>query len=280
MTDQVYAPTDADVVSFRREGWLKLPGLLYRDELEYLRECYEQEEQLGETAFTGQQPGGDEGLKAAFAYQAHPNYRKMWRQSLDLRLRYEGLQPIVARLARFAAGFMGCDDVRVMMDRTFTKPSAKKGSRESVWHQDLPFLPVDRRGLLTFWIAVEDAPLEVGPLRFVPRSHRLGPLGKIDIASHEFTVGELLRDDDLELVGEPVCVPLRAGEATLHDGLTLHGSPENVSDRDRRAWTVVFIPAATLWTGAPHPNAALNEILNAGGMAPNSPYDHPQFLIA
>jgi ectoine hydroxylase-related dioxygenase (phytanoyl-CoA dioxygenase family) len=268
--------THDQVSHFRREGWIKMPQLLTADELADVRVvCLEEEaEEPNTIAYTGQ-ASGDERLARAYKYQAHPNYRKMWRTSFDLRLRHAVLLPIVRRLSEHAKELIGTDEVRVMADRTFVKPPAQEGSRQSVWHQDLPFLPVDRRGLLTFWIAVEDVPMEVGPLRFVPGSHRLGPLGRIEISEHEYEVEDLLREDDLELVGDPVTVPLLAGDATVHDGLMLHGSPENVSDRPRRAWTVVFMPAATRYTGAPHPNASLNEL----EMAPNEPFNNEQFLV-
>ncbi len=270
------ALSQEQVRTYRTEGWLELPKLLTDEELATVRQICLAEEAEESTAgtYTGQ-ASGDERLARAYKYQAHPNYKKMWRTSFDLRLRHDALRPIVARLGELAKELIGTDDVRVFADRTFVKPPAQEGSRQSVWHQDLPFLPVDRRGLLTFWMAVEDVPLEVGPLRFVPRSHRVGPLGRLEIATKEFEVSDLLREEELDLVGEPVTVPLQAGGATVHDGLMLHGSPANVSDRPRRAWTVVYMPGSTLWTGGPFPNASMNEL----SMFQNEPFDDEQFRI-
>ena len=81
-----------------------------------------------------------------------------------------------ARPARKDTVCLGEDDVRVFWDKTFVKPAATEGTRESVWHQDFPYNPIDRRGMLTIWVAIEDVPAEAGALRFVPGSHRLGPL--------------------------------------------------------------------------------------------------------
>ena len=129
--------------------------------------------------------------------------------------------------------------------------------------------------MLTIWIAIEDVPAEAGALRFVPGSHRLGPLGRLDLVSEEHTPRDLLRDDDMGLVGEPVTVPLKAGEATVHDALTLHGAGPNTSTRPRRAWTVVYLPASTLYTGGPHPQEGINSL----GLTPFEPFDHPRFRV-
>ena len=254
---------------FRREGWVKLPKLLSDEELDGLRRVYEAEERSGESTLTGEV--GDD----RFAYQRHPNMQRMWTNRIDLRLRWPELHPIVARYADVACELIGCDEVRVFWDKTFTKPPQAEGTRQSVWHQDWPYNPIDRRGFLSVWIAVDDVTEEMGAIRFVPGSHRLGPLGRFDLVGEEHGWADVLRPEDLELVDDPVTQPLAAGEATVHDGLTLHGAGENLSDVPRRAWTIIFIPAETLWTGGPHPHADNN----VPGMQVYEPFDDERFLV-
>jgi len=148
----------------------------------------------------------------------------MWSNAFDLRLRFGVVADIVARLADVARALLGDDDVKVFWDKTFVKPPASEGTRESVWHQDFPYNPIDRRGMLTIWVALEDVPAESGALRFVPRSHHLGPLGRLDLVSQDYELDDILRSDDFDLVGDAVTVPLLAGDATAHDALTLHGA--------------------------------------------------------
>ena len=112
-------------------------------------------------------------------------------------------------------------------------------------------------------------------MRFVPGSHRLGPLVRFDLVGREHAWDEGLRPEDLELVSDPVVVPLAAGEATVHDGLTVHGAGENLSEQPRRGWTIIFIPAETRWTGGPHPHAANN----IAGMALGDTWDDPRFHV-
>jgi ectoine hydroxylase-related dioxygenase (phytanoyl-CoA dioxygenase family) len=264
--------TPEAVTRFRREGWLKLPRLLPIADVARVNEIYLIEEATGASKLMGDVAGDDDDR---FAYQRHPNMAKMWSNRIDLRLRWPELQRVVALYASVARSLMGADDVRVFWDKTFTKPTAAEGTRESVWHQDWPYNPIDRRGFISVWFAVTDVTAEMGAMRFVPGSHRLGPLGRFDLVGDEHTWDFALRPEDRELVREPVTVPLAAGEVTVHDGLTLHGAGPNLSTEPRRGWTMIFIPADTRWTGGPHPHADNN----IAGMAMNDTFDDERFLV-
>lgn len=266
------AATPERVSSFRRQGWVRLPRLLDDDELARVHEIYLIEEDTGSSALMGDVTDDDD---ARFAYQRHPNMKRMWSNRIDLRLRWPELQRVVALYGAIARELIGTDDVRVFWDKTFTKPTAAEGSRQSVWHQDYPFNPIDRRGFLSVWFAVEEVTAEMGAMRFVPGSHRLGPLGRFDLIGDEHEWDAVLRPEDRELVGEPVTQPLGAGEATAHDGLTLHGAGPNLTDRPRRGWTMIFIPSDTRWTGGPHPHADNN----IEGMELNGTFDDDRFLV-
>lgn len=264
------ALTGEEVTRYRREGFLRLPRIVDDAELATFAAICRSTEDEPLSGLTGHV----EVEAGRFAYQTDDRYRRMWTNSFDLRLRFPEVMDLVARLAGVARALVG-EDVRVFWDKTFVKPPAHLGTRDSVWHQDFPYNPIDRRGMLTVWLAVEDVSPESGALRFVPRSHRLGPLGRVDLVSNNWTVEELLRPDDLEVVGAPVTVALSAGEATVHDALTLHGAGPNQSDRPRRAWTAVFLPASTRYTGGPHPQ----EGIDALGLVPFEPFDHSRFLV-
>ena len=84
---------------------------------------------------------------------------------------------------------------------------------------------------------------------------------------------DYLYDGHLEEVGEIASYSLRAGEAVIHDGLTLHGSQTNRSDRTRRGWACVFFPADTQYTGMPRLES------DGLGLLPFQPFDHPRFPI-
>ena len=274
-TETVRVATPEDVATFRCDGFLRIGRVVEPAELADLQRIAVAEESGAPSGLAGDQADVDPALAVTYGYHRDPKYRQMWSNAFDLRLRHPELHPIVRRCGEIARALIGTDDVRVFWDKTFSKPPIQDGTRQSVWHQDWPYLPIDRRGFLAFWIAVEDVSVASGAMRFVPRSHRLGPLGRLDLVGREHELEDILRPDDLAVVGEPVTIPLSAGEATVHDGLTLHGAGPNLSDRPRRGWSIVFLPGDTLWTGGPHPHAELNRYLDEV----NGPFDHPRFHL-
>ncbi len=265
--------SDADVRSYRENGFLHIRNLLTPEELSTVRRVCLESEHCDARRLAGQsRPESDDGKQ--FPHQANDKYLSMFRSDLDLRFTFAELRPVVRKLGGYARRLLDTDDVRVMWDKTFVKPSKAEGTRETVWHQDLPYIPVDRRGLMTFWLPTEDVTIESGAMRFVPGSHRLGPLGRIDLVGNEHRVEDLLTAEDLALVQQPVSVPIAAGDATVHDGLTLHGAHPNLTDTPRRVWACLFIPASTLWNGSPisHDNFL------GYGLKPFQPFNHPDLM--
>ena len=264
----------AIVKTYRRDGVVKLPRLIGDAELKLLQDVctavFEAKDKTVKLAGQSDGKGSD-----VYGYQSHPNYKKMWSNEFDLRLRHPELKPLINRFARAVSELLGDDDPRLLWDKTFTKPPVTAGTRQTVWHQDLPQVPVDRRGLLTVWIGVWDVPEEAGAMRFVPRSKMLGPLGRVDFIGKEHTVESLMTPEDKEIVGDPFTIPLLAGEATVHDGLTLHGAGPNNSTKPRVGWTLLFVPGKTVWTGNPWPQTDMNEL----GMKPYQTIDHPRFRV-
>ena len=263
------------VKTYRREGVAKLPRLMSDEELKLLQDTCtgvfaEKNKSVTVVGQSAGKPGSD-----IYGYQSHPNYKKMWSNEFDLRLNHPELMPLINRFGRAVSELLGDEDPRLLWDKTFTKPPVTVGTRQTVWHQDLPQVPVDRRGLLTVWIAVWDVPAEAGAMRFVPRSKMLGPLGRVDFIGREHTADELLTAEDKEIVGDPFTIPLLAGEATVHDGLTLHGAGPNNSTNPRVGWTLLFVPSKTVWTGNPWPQTDMNEM----GMKPYQTIDHPRFRL-
>jgi ectoine hydroxylase-related dioxygenase (phytanoyl-CoA dioxygenase family) len=201
------------------------------------------------------------------------DYKRILDRRGDLRLSFPELRPIVAKTAAIAQRLLD-EEVRVIYDLCFMKPSAENHSKATGWHQDLPYVPIDRRGLLTIWIALIDVLPESGALQFLPGSHRLGPLGRLDLRE-DIRLTDLLRADDYAFVSNPVTVSLRAGEATVHDGLTLHGSHPNATSVQRLSWALRFIPANTRWLGGPLAIDGLEET----GMRPFDTFDDSRFLV-
>ena len=95
------------------------------------------------------------------------------------------------------------------------------GSPGTGYHQDYSYQPFDRKGSMTFWIALVDMTPEMGPLRYLRGSHREGPLGLSGRQDIRDTYPQLR---EAEVVGGQA---LKAGDAQAHWELTVHGAAPN-----------------------------------------------------
>lgn len=108
--------------------------------------------------------------------------------------------------------------------------------KETGWHQDRGVARevADDSEMLTVWIAITDATLENGCLKVVPYSHLDG------LAVH--CMLDHLRIPDELLAGEPLAVPIKAGDAIFMHCDTQHGSLPNTSDTIRWSFDLRYQP--------------------------------------
>ncbi|MCL4204628.1 MAG: phytanoyl-CoA dioxygenase family protein [Pirellulaceae bacterium] len=109
------------------------------------------------------------------------------------------------------------------------------------FHQDMAYwvdLP-DRRAV-SCWIALDEAIVDNGCMWFAPGSHRL------PLRQHRWhgKSGGALECDGSE--AECVCVPLKPGSCTFHNGGVMHYSRRNTTAVHRRALIVNFRPEAMI----------------------------------
>jgi hypothetical protein len=142
------------------------------------------------------------------------------------------------RLVVVARQLLG-PDARFSFDHSILKPAASAAA--TPWHQDEAHH--DHRHLryaqVSFWLALQDTPLGLGCMRYIPQSDR-GPLlahrrVDDDPRVHALECPTSLFDESLA-----VAEPVTAGSCILHDGRTLHSALPNVSDRERLAYIVAF----------------------------------------
>jgi len=101
------------------------------------------------------------------------------------------------------------------------------------WHQDATYWGLSSDEVATAWVALSDAPVQSGAMKFWPGSHRRDQLPHVD-TFHENNL--LSRGQELAVKvpeDEGVLVPLKAGEVSLHHVKLVHGSGPNDS-ADRR----------------------------------------------
>jgi len=115
------------------------------------------------------------------------------------------------------------------------------GKRVS-WHQDSSYWPLTPSKAVTVWLAIDDSSVQNACMRFIPSSHHLGHLTYTLSETDEANVLNQTVTD-VEKLGEPVNVELRAGEISIHSDLLLHGSEANESSRRRCGLTLRYCPA-------------------------------------
>ncbi len=109
------------------------------------------------------------------------------------------------------------------------------------WHQDSSYWPLTPSKAVTVWLAIDDADRGNAAMRFLPGTHVLGHL---TYELRETDDSNVLNQTvpEIENYGDPFYDELRAGEASVHADLLLHGSEANTSDRRRCGLTLRYTP--------------------------------------
>jgi hypothetical protein len=107
------------------------------------------------------------------------------------------------------------------------------------WHQDASYWPLTPSKAVTVWLAIDDADPANANMRFIPGTHRLGHL-TYQLSENDDANVLNQTIPEIDKYGAPVDVELKAGEASLHSDLLLHGSEANTSTRRRCGLTLRY----------------------------------------
>lgn len=123
--------------------------------------------------------------------------------------------------------------VRFWHDQLFVKPAHDGGI--VAWHQDYSYWTRTKPiAHLTCWIGLDDSTTENGCVNYVPGSHKWQLLPRGSLADDMDAVLQRLTDEQKQKF-QPIAIELKAGEASFHHPMMIHGSFENRSARPRRA---------------------------------------------
>ena len=107
------------------------------------------------------------------------------------------------------------------------------------WHQDASFWMLSPARTVTVWLAIDDADEENSAMRFIPGTHKMGPL---ETSARDDTSVFHKGTANAEELGQPFVNTLKAGQISLHADMLVHGSLANVSDRRRCGLTLRYCP--------------------------------------
>ena len=110
------------------------------------------------------------------------------------------------------------------------------------WHQDASYWPLSPSKAVTVWLAIDDADLENGCMKFIAGSQKFGHMTyrKSEAADHSVLNQTV---ENVDQYGHEVVDELTAGQISIHNDLLLHGSEANNSTRRRCGLTLRYAAA-------------------------------------
>ncbi len=230
--------TAEQIDSFDRNGYLTLRGITTADDLAELRDIYERmfrdKTGLTDGNYFDLSAGGEE-------VTVLPQITRM--ASYEPKLRHSLLWQNINAVSRQLLD----DTADYVFDHGIRKPP---NGPKTPWHQDFAYYgPGIRHRCVTFWVPLHDATVENGCMWFVPGSHR-GKLlehhpinGDPRIHGLEICDEAFARNYPIDLrsvAGGMVTCPIKAGDCTVHNEMTIHGTGPNMTDEPRLAYALAF----------------------------------------
>jgi non-haem Fe2+, alpha-ketoglutarate-dependent halogenase len=127
----------------------------------------------------------------------------------------------------------------------------------AAWHQDSTYYGLAPKEEVTVWVALSDANEAAGcmdALSFKGKPRQLSHVSRV--VKHSVNRAAQVITEPLD-EGEPVAMPLKAGEFSIHHGLCAHRSGPNTAAHRRIGLGFNFIPASVRPVGSIKPAAML-----------------------
>lgn len=267
--------TQAEVEKFHKDGYLKFRKVLDDSTIERLRADLDstiQEERDGmnqdsrphEFAFghdrKAANSSGERGVRAIHQFV------NMWKVVDSYRETVH--HPQITAAIR---DLMNVPIIRLWHDQIISKPPGDNA--HFACHHDFYFWPLDRPTMITCWLALDDATPENGCMHVIPGSHRDPRFQPVDcelspdihlspVSMGEGEPGSLYQDVRTWMPDKALPVELKAGECMFHHCLNYHMTPHNITERQRRAFVMIFMPDGTRYKHSQSPNHVCTSYLN------------------
>lgn len=217
---KIHEHEDDFVAAYRRDGFVAVPGLLPREEIDAFRpavdEAVARRTARDSRAFAEKSPYGQSFLQCIMLWEDSPAVRP-----LDFH----------PRIAGMAAKLLGAQRVRLWHDQALYK---EPGGRETEAHQDYAYWPVAEPDMVTAWVPLVDVDETNGCMGYVPGTQNVAR-EFVDIftnpgAGRAFAARH----------GEAKFIPAKPGDVIFHAAKTVHMAKPNRSTAVRAAHTIVY----------------------------------------
>lgn len=221
--------TEDELATYREKGWVVPKWEIPQDVIAEMRREYDEllarNPDVAPDIILGphQTNGGSMGIKGS----------EKWLEFAT--------QPELMEIASQLIG----DGIILWGTTLFGKPPFN--GKETPWHQDGGYYPIQPLETLTMWIPLDDVTPENGPMTFIPGSHK-----DHELYSHSWVEGDnktinLVTDPEHfdESQAEPLI--LKAGQVSFHDVYMIHGSKANHTDKRRAAFIVRLMPSTSFY---------------------------------
>lgn len=203
-------------------------------------------------------------------YAAAPKDRAVWQivNIWEASPAFERLlfHPAIVKAISEMTGFK---DLQVWHDQVQYKPAGHGAA--TTWHQDAPLWPsIEPMTPVSAWIPFDDAEIENGCMWMVPGSHKWGNfIDHLAVQSNLKTLAEFPNVKPANASQHVVAkaCPVKRREVHFHHSLTWHGSPENNSNRPRRALAIHYMTSEARFTGRNHAMRQFIEVEVNGPMS-------------
>jgi phytanoyl-CoA hydroxylase len=266
--------TQDQVDRFHRDGYLKFGRVLSEQQVEILRTALDRtiQQELARVDDSGLPPefvyGHDRKGEQTKGRREIHQFVNMWKVVPEYREVIHS--PLITGAVRDLMP-AGTPQVRIWHDQVISKPPGD--NKKFAFHHDFYFWPLDRPTMVSCWLALDRATVENGCMHVIPGSHRdprFQPAGcdlspDIDLAPAPGGPGEpgsLYQEVRTWDADRAKPVELEAGECMFHHCLNYHMTPQNTTDRQRRAFVMIYMPDGARYNHARSPGHVCTSYLH------------------
>ena len=221
--DGHYPVSPSQIEFLRENGYVKLKNVLEPETIEYFGSVITDQVKLLNTL--------------DLPMEQRTTYQKAFLQISNIWTKDETVKTFAfsRKLARIAADLLEVTGVRMYHDQALYK---EPGGGITPWHADQYYWPVASDRTITAWIPLHEVRLEMGPLAFARKTHRM-PFGRtLEISDEsERQVQKSLREAQVDIDE----TPFDLGEVSFHLGWTFHRAGGNSTPDPRRVMTVIYM---------------------------------------